>query len=60
MTGGILLSIQGGLNSQLGVLLKNPLLAVLVAYLFITLFALVMVIISIKKVPTPRLLLFSD
>ncbi len=52
MTGGILLSIQGGLNSQLGVLLKNPLLATLVAYLFSTLFAIVLVTVSIKSVPT--------
>ena len=52
LTGGVLLSLQGGLNSQLGVLLRNPLLATLVAYLFSTLFALVMVLLSIKSVPT--------
>ena len=52
MTGGVLLSIQGGLNSQLGVLLKNPLLATLVAYVFSTIFAFILVIISIRHMPT--------
>lgn len=52
MIGGVFLSIQGGLNSQLGVLLRNPLLATLVAYLFSTLFAIVLVSISIKSVPS--------
>jgi transporter family-2 protein len=52
MTGGVLLSIQGGLNSQLGVLLKNPLLATLVAYVFSTIFAFILVVVSIRHVPT--------
>lgn len=52
LTGGVLLSMQGGLNSQLGVLLKNPLLATLVVYLFSTMFALIFVLISVKNVPT--------
>ncbi len=52
MTGGVLLSVQGGLNSQLGVLLKNPLLATLVVYLFSTLFALIFVLLSVKSVPS--------
>lgn len=54
LTGGVLLSVQGGLNSQLGVLLRNPLLATLVAYLFSTLFAFVIVLFSIKSVPTAQ------
>lgn len=52
LTGGIFLSIQGGLNAQLGTLLKNPLLATLVAYLFSTIFAFVLVLFSLKNVPT--------
>jgi len=52
MTGGVLLSIQGGLNAQLGVLLKNPLLATLAAYLFSTVFALLFVFFVVKDVPS--------
>ncbi|MCB2209011.1 MAG: DMT family transporter [Bacteroidetes bacterium] len=52
MTGGVLLSVQGGLNSQLGVLLKNPLLATLVVYLFSTFFALLFVLLSVRSVPS--------
>ena len=52
LAGGILLSVQGGLNAQLGVLLKNPLLATLAAYIFSTFFALVIVFFSTKNMPT--------
>ncbi|MFC0874962.1 DMT family transporter [Saccharicrinis sp. FJH2] len=52
LTGGIFLSVQGGLNAQLGSLLKSPLLASLVAYLFSTLFAFLLVLFSIKQVPS--------
>ncbi|BDW93725.1 MULTISPECIES: DMT family transporter [Flagellimonas] len=49
--GGVFLAMQGGLNAQLGVQLKNPLLASLTAFFFSTLFALVVVVISIKNIP---------
>ncbi|HPF52660.1 MAG TPA: DMT family transporter [Draconibacterium sp.] len=52
LIGGIFLSAQGGLNSQLGASLKNPLLATLVAYLFSTLFAGILVLFSLKNIPT--------
>jgi transporter family-2 protein len=50
--GGVFLAIQGGLNAQLGVLLKNPLLASLVAFFSSTVFALVFVLFSFKSTPT--------
>ncbi|UFS63591.1 DMT family transporter [Sulfurimonas sp. HSL-3221] len=37
---GIALAVQGGFNAQLGVMLKNPFLATLIAYTVSTLFAL--------------------
>ena len=52
LAGGIFLSIQGGLNAQLGTLLKNPMLATLVAYLFSTVFAFVLALFSLKSIPT--------
>ena len=50
--GGVFLAIQGGLNAQLGVLLKNPLLASLVAFFCSACFALLLVALSVKNVPT--------
>lgn len=50
--GGVLLAAQGGLNSSLGVLLKNPLLASLIAFCSSTLFALIFLIISAKDSPS--------
>lgn len=50
--GGVFLAIQGGLNAQLGVLLKNPILASLIAFFSSTLFALVFVLFNFKSVPT--------
>ena len=50
--GGILLAAQGGLNAQLGVFLKNPLLASLVAFFFSFIFVLIYVLASIKNLPT--------
>lgn len=50
--GGIFLAIQGGLNAQLGSLLKSPLLASLIAFLCSALFAGVIVLISIRQIPT--------
>lgn len=49
--GGIFLAIQGGYNSHLGVLLKNPLIATFIAFLSSTLFALSFFI-GIKNPPT--------
>ena len=53
-TGGVFLAIQGGLNAQLGVLLRNPLLASLVAFLGSSSFALLFVLVSIKHLPTQQ------
>ncbi len=50
--GGVFLALQGGLNAQLGVLLKNPLLASLIAFACSTLFALLFVLIKFKSLPT--------
>lgn len=49
--GGVFLAAQGGFNSKLGVLLKNPLLASLVAFFSSTIFAMVFVLISVKNPP---------
>ena len=48
IVGGIFLAVQGGLNAQLGVYLKSPILATLVAFVFSSLFALVIVATSLK------------
>lgn len=50
--GGVFLALQGGLNAQLGVLLKNPLLASLVAFFSSTVFALIFVLLNLKSIPT--------
>ncbi len=50
--GGVFLAVQGGLNSTLGVYLKNPLLASLAAFFSSTLFALLFLVFSIKNNPT--------
>ena len=50
-TGGVFLAIQGGLNAQLGVLLKNPLLASLSAFFTSTVFAFLFVLSSLKNIP---------
>lgn len=50
--GGVFLALQGGLNAQLGVLLKNPLLASLIAFISSTLFALIFVLINFKSLPS--------
>ena len=47
--GGVFLALQGGLNSNLGVLLKNPLLASVVAFFSSTVFATAFVLISAKS-----------
>ncbi|PXY02408.1 EamA-like transporter family protein [Marinifilum breve] len=51
-TGGVALAAQSGLNSQLGVGLKNPLLASVIAFLSSTLFAIVFVFVLVKDFPT--------
>jgi len=50
--GGVFLAIQGGLNAQLGVLLKNPLLASVIAFLSSSVFAITIVLFSVKTFPT--------
>ncbi|MEO9966758.1 MAG: DMT family transporter [Reichenbachiella sp.] len=51
---GILLTIQGGLNTQLGILLKHPLLATLVAFFFSMCFSIIFVLSSVKSYPTTQ------
>ncbi len=50
--GGVFLAMQGGLNAQLGVLLKNPLLASLIAFFCSTIFALLFMVFNFKSLPT--------
>ncbi|MBU2913578.1 DMT family transporter [Reichenbachiella agariperforans] len=50
--GGVFLAAQGGLNAHLGVLLKHPLLASVVAFLSSSIFAIVMVLCSVRTFPT--------
>jgi len=50
--GGVFLAAQGAFNSQLGVLLKSPLLAAVTAFLSSTFFAFLFVIISTKNPPS--------
>ncbi|MDQ1773045.1 EamA-like transporter family protein [Labilibaculum sp. A4] len=51
-TGGTALAVQGGLNSQLGTALKNPLLASVIAFFSSTIFAIVFVLLGTKTFPT--------
>lgn len=51
-TAGVLLTIQGGLNTQLGVLLRHPLLATVIAFFFSLCFALILALASIKQFPS--------
>lgn len=50
--GGVFLALQGSLNAQLGVLLRNPFLASLVALFCSTSFAFLFVTFSFKSFPT--------
>lgn len=52
LIGGAFLALQGSLNAQLGLLLKNPLLASFVAFCSSTCFAFLVIIISVKSYPT--------
>jgi transporter family-2 protein len=49
--GGVFLAIQGGLNAQLGVLLKHPLWAALTAFSCSALFALLFLLLQTTKLP---------
>lgn len=51
-TGGVFLAIQGSLNAQLGIWLKSPLLASLVAFFGSACFALVFVLGSVRAIPS--------
>ncbi|MFY0602191.1 MAG: DMT family transporter [Cyclobacteriaceae bacterium] len=50
--GGISLAIQGGLNSKLGVLIKNPLLASVIAFSCSTVFAATAAFLVNRNIPT--------
>ncbi|MFC5046989.1 DMT family transporter [Aquimarina hainanensis] len=50
--GGVFLAIQGALNARLGVLLKSPLLATVIAYGVSVLFALICVFFKKGTLPT--------
>lgn len=50
--GGIFLAVQGGFNAQLGVQLKSPLMASLVAFACSTLFAALLITLTGKNMPT--------
>jgi transporter family-2 protein len=49
--GGVFLAAQGALNSNLGIWLRNPLLASVVAFVSSSVFAILLVSISVKSVP---------
>lgn len=49
--GGILLAVQGGLNARLGVLLKNPVLASVVAFSCSAFFAVIFILVSVERAP---------
>nr|WP_321358729.1 DMT family transporter [uncultured Draconibacterium sp.] len=51
-TGGIALAAQSGLNTQLGLGLKNPLLASLIAFCTSSLVAFILVFVVIRDLPT--------
>ncbi|WP_139959357.1 DMT family transporter [Flavicella sediminum] len=51
IVGGVFLAMQGGLNAHLGVLLKNPLLASVVAFCSSSIFAIALVFLSGKNFP---------
>lgn len=50
--GGVSLAIQGGLNSKLGVLVKNPLLASVIAFSCSTVFATTAAVLVNRNIPT--------
>ena len=50
--GGMFLAAQAGLNSNLGVLIRNPLLASLATLFSSTVFALIFIIFTVKDLPS--------
>lgn len=50
--GGVFLAMQGGLNARLGVLLKNPWLASLIAFFSSTVFSLIFIMYKSNSLPT--------
>lgn len=50
--GGVFLAAQGGLNAYLGVLLKSPLLASIVAFVSSLVFAFIFIAFTTKSVPS--------
>jgi bacterial/archaeal transporter family-2 protein len=52
-TGGVFLAIQAGFNANLGLLLKKPILASVAQSASSTFFALLIVALSVKTLPTP-------
>jgi transporter family-2 protein len=55
--GGVFLAMQGCFNAQLGVQLRNPIMASLVAFFFSMVFALLMVLLSLKGLPKAAILM---
>ena len=51
LLGGIFLAAQGGLNARLGVQLKSPFLASLIAFGFSAIFALIVVLVTVREMP---------
>ncbi|PIB34720.1 hypothetical protein BFP72_04500 [Reichenbachiella sp. 5M10] len=52
LVGGIFLAAQGGLNAHLGVWLRHPLLASVVAFVSSSVFAVLMTLVGVKTYPT--------
>lgn len=53
---GVMVVIQGGLNAQLGVLLKNPLLATSAALTVSALLTVTAVLLTVKQLPSSQVL----
>ena len=51
-SGGVFLAVQGGLNARLGIMLKSPLLASLIATFSSMVFAMIFVLINARTLPT--------
>lgn len=51
---GIMVVLQGGLNAQLGVLLKSPLLATSAALTFSACFTIIAVLFTVKQLPSAQ------
>ncbi|QNL48003.1 DMT family transporter [Olivibacter sp. SDN3] len=55
LVGGVFLAIQAGFNTQLGVLLKNPLLASVTTSISSAVFATIFVLLTMSSVPSLHL-----